>query len=371
MNKFRIFISVALLQIFCFSLIAENKPLVTEPFSEEKIETEGWVAHPKNDYKRKLPQADVILHAAFRSQWKVLDDYVEKFGTPMIDGSDYREWFYYMFGSYSRINKTNPEKYFDTLLNQLEKWQEVTEHKGVADIARAGLYKNIAWHYRGGGYADTVKEEGWQKFFEYIKLSEQELATAHPSARKDPHFFRITQTIAMAKSWKKKSALNAFKAGQKIQPDYITLYFQLCYNLQPRWNGSSEVEWHRALEKALEVDGLTEDQKSSIYGQVCRANLRGKTDYEDDKHNRHGIDLERFLTGLKIKTKQVPESSDWPTVYLYHAWKCRSEKHMKEALELMNLKYLPATFTRKERFKREIMKMARVYPNLNIETKVN
>lgn len=298
----------------------------------------GWRPYAVTDDKLLWSDYDTILHGVSRKKFDSLENYVSKFDEVYNSGDSKRKVFYDVFREYDSINGASPEKYFDRYTANLTEWRDNGNYPAVADLALANFYICIAWNHRGASFADKVKDAQWEKFDEFIEKADQVLDASVDEIKEDPNYYATKIIIGMAQSKSPKEVEDIFFEGQKRFPDYQDLYLNMNYCLQTKWLGETEKSWYDFLERALDKVALSRRQKDSIYGAVVRENLRGRYDDNDaiDLYNYWGIDVERFLRGLRFNTEKAPGSTLRADIYLYHAVKADNEKAIVEALKLID-----------------------------------
>ncbi|SFH60618.1 tetratricopeptide repeat protein [Planctomicrobium piriforme] len=116
-------------------------------------------------------------------------------------------------------------------------------------VIAAEYFIDLGWHYRGSSFADTVTEEGWQKFGE-------NLARAAPHALRawqlEPGFpegplHMIVIAGAGTDGW---SLWDWFYRSTDGQPDHLGIYKSMRHFLRTRWRGSNE-ELARLTEECI------------------------------------------------------------------------------------------------------------------------
>ncbi len=94
-----------------------------------------------------------------------------------------------------------------------------------------------AWDARGGGYADTVSEEGWKIFSRELGIARGELNKALQIAPERPQPYSLLLTVEMG-SGTRSGLLEAFKKAIRLRPGYALAYNRVAFALLPRWCGS-------------------------------------------------------------------------------------------------------------------------------------
>jgi len=114
---------------------------------------------------------------------------------------------------------------------------------------------DLAWEYRGTGFANTVSEEGWNKFYENLKRARFHLEkcaaldTGHAMA-----WSRLI-TLGMGLDLPKAEVRGFFDNAVRINPDLRNPYWNLQYSMTPKWGGSMEELrdfWSEILGKKIE-----------------------------------------------------------------------------------------------------------------------
>ncbi|MGC3992274.1 MAG: hypothetical protein QM796_21770 [Chthoniobacteraceae bacterium] len=103
----------------------------------------------------------------------------------------------------------------------------------------AGLHDiNLAWKSRGGGWANSVTDNGWKGFEKYIALARENLVKAWTANPKDPLAATNMITVAMAESESNDTMRSWFDRATVSQMDCMLAYNQMLWGLRPRWLGS-------------------------------------------------------------------------------------------------------------------------------------
>jgi hypothetical protein len=103
-----------------------------------------------------------------------------------------------LFAFYDAINTTfipeHPdESDWKMYLDSVKQWLAAKPDSAAAHISLAQAYVGYAWQARGGGYADSVTEEGWELYGERIALAADLLAKAARLKEKCPFWFETMQ----------------------------------------------------------------------------------------------------------------------------------------------------------------------------------
>ncbi|MFA6102555.1 MAG: ankyrin repeat domain-containing protein [Victivallaceae bacterium] len=121
----------------------------------------------------------------------------------------------------------------------------------IARMIAAQIELNIAWKARGGGYAYTVKENGWKEFNEHSELAYKYLEEAWKMHPEWPEAAGLLVYVACGLDG--NDMVQWFNRTVAAQIDYTPAYEYLFWGLRPRWHGS----WHIMLavgQKAADMD---------------------------------------------------------------------------------------------------------------------
>ena len=112
---------------------------------------------------------------------------------------------------------------------------------------------NIAWAARGGGYANTVSENGWKKFDAHGRQAYKYLEEAWKMHPEWPE--SATHLVYVACGLNGDEMVQWFNRAMAAEIDYTQAYKYFLWGLRPRWHGS----WHMMLalgQKAADVDDV-------------------------------------------------------------------------------------------------------------------
>lgn len=111
----------------------------------------------------------------------------------------------------------------------------------LRDVLAGKLHIDLAWDARGGGFADTVTEEGWKGFFANLSLARDCLTRAHKLAPELPESATAMITVAMGGSERlNEDPAKWFAMATAAQADYRPAFSRFHSALLPRWGGSYE-----------------------------------------------------------------------------------------------------------------------------------
>ena len=103
---------------------------------------------------------------------------------------------------------------------------------GSADI-------KAAWHFRGGGWANTVTDGGWAGFNRHLAQARDHLTEAHKLQPKFPEAAAEMITVAMGAGTELNEDERAwFNQAVAAQFDYGPAYYSYIWASRPRWGGT-------------------------------------------------------------------------------------------------------------------------------------
>jgi hypothetical protein len=105
-------------------------------------------------------------------------------------------------------------------------------------LVKGKFYIKYAWDARGGGWATTVTQEGWQFFGERLAEAHKALEAAWAI---DPHRSEIAQemlTVALGENWPRAQMEEWFTRAMAENPDNYEACYRKIYYLEPKWHGS-------------------------------------------------------------------------------------------------------------------------------------
>lgn len=306
-----------------------------------------WKEASVSDHELRRRDFDPILHGISREKYESLDSYVERFDETYRCGTPVKEVFYNCFEIYHRLGGSGAGRWFPVYEDNLRKWGEMKPDSSAPYLALVGLVESRGWFSRGEDVSSTVSEEGWKEFEKELNRAWMLLDEAPDFVKEDVHYWYQRLSLGLGRGIPYDEMLTYFREGQKRDPHYLPLYQQMAWYLQPRWYGETPFDWHDFLVEAIDFDGLSEEDKTMVYGIIVRFGVKCMDEYQYDPQKVFkdtGIDVPRFLDGLAIYVKRYPESSQWPIHYLYHAQKAEDPERMKDAIQLSERTYDPYNY---------------------------
>jgi hypothetical protein len=189
-------------------------------------------------------------------------------------------------------------------LERLSQWEKSFPRSIAAPVAHASVLVSYAWKARGGGYSDTVRQEGWQLFEERLASARRILEAASESRQKSAEWFDPMLRIGMGQNWERRDYDRLFDEACKRFPQYTGYYYLRAVNLLPRWHGS-EGEWEADLkEKCLKLD------KEQAYITYARTVWAMDAAYYGNIFQESKVEWSLVKPGFDLLRKRFPDS-EW------------------------------------------------------------
>lgn len=187
--------------------------------------------------------------------------------------------------------------------NQIESWIKAKPDSVTAQVAMGWFLVAYAWHARGGGWANTVTEDGWKLFGERLKMAAKVLAEARQLPEKCPVYWSALQRVALGMKLDKVRYDAFFDKAIKEFPDYTYLYRSRAVYLLPRWYGK-EGEWQSDL--TTSADRIGGEEGDILYARVVW--LTHQYGSGIDVFEGKKISWERVDRGMELILKRFPDS---------------------------------------------------------------
>lgn len=105
-------------------------------------------------------------------------------------------------------------------------------------ICYAAALVSKGWSFRGGGYANTVTEDGWKKFNKHLEVARNLLLYSKEISSTCPEWYTEILIVAMAEDWDMESYNKVYKEGIERHNNYHGIYYQGVQNNLERWGGT-------------------------------------------------------------------------------------------------------------------------------------
>ena len=105
-------------------------------------------------------------------------------------------------------------------------------------VLKGVTYTHYAWDARGGGWADSVTEDGWKKMAERLGVAEQALTDAWKKNPADPRAPTQMITVELGQGKGRPVMETWWKRAMEADPDNFDACGKKMYYLEPKWHGS-------------------------------------------------------------------------------------------------------------------------------------
>jgi hypothetical protein len=110
----------------------------------------------------------------------------------------------------------------------------------LALVVKGEAYTDYAWDARGGGWANTVTPEGWQKMAERLAVAEAALTEAWKMDPEDPEAPTQMINVELGPGKGRGVMETWFKRAMAADPNNFRACSHKMYYLEPKWHGSEQ-----------------------------------------------------------------------------------------------------------------------------------
>lgn len=212
----------------------------------------------------------------------------------------------------------------------------------TARVAYASFLSSYAWQARGGGYADTVTERGWQLFRERLAASRKVLLEARSLDEKDPYWWMEALTVALGQGWDAEQYKVLVDEAHAFEPQFWGYDTSRAYSLLPRWHGEPG-DWEAfAEETAARPDGLGIE----LYARIVMR-LRG---FYENVFRETKASWPKTREGLQALLKKHPESIGILSEAALLATMAEDRAMARELFDRLDGRCVRSTWKKPERF---------------------
>lgn len=207
------------------------------------------------------------------------------------------------------------------------KWPQ----ESFAWLLKGQANTEMAWHARGGGFANTVTTQGWKGFEEHLKIADEALNKAWKLNPTDTRIPIAMLTVELGQGEGRDRMELWFERAMELDTNCYDAAFAKLYYLEPKWHGSVEdmLIFGRQCVASKKWGGrvplVLADAHWSIYKQYNKE--------AEDYWMEHGVwdDLqaafERFF-------ELCPDAVSWRHNYAWYAYHCRQWDALNKQLNL-------------------------------------
>lgn len=291
------------------------------------------------------PSTNQVSPYAMRARQAALDRFKEALNQQDLPGIEVLELgrpVHRMLGApsltyhpWSPIEQTLIERYSDVAEAQL-----LLGEAGITD----------AWRARGGGYADSVTEEGWRLFDQRLRKSDRALRRAWQLDPTLPEVPWKMITVCLGLGHPRPEMEKWFDRARNLSSGWYDLYSAKGQFLMPKWHGSvSEVlKFGRECLTDTNAVGRTRlmivdfHEELEAYHRPHDASTgersrRGNRTYFRDPRVWNDI-----RSAFEVFFHEVPDSAGWHHNYALHAWRAEDWKTLNAEIPKLgpiNYKY--------------------------------
>lgn len=212
-------------------------------------------------------------------------------------------------------------------LATLKQWMSVKPESATARIALAEAYVNYAWFARGHGFADTVSDDGAERFQDRLDLAASALAEAAQMKETCPFWYEVAQEIATGQGWRKEQMRQLFEEAIAFEPGFYHYYREYTNYLLPKWYGH-EGDVEKLANEAIERVGGTEG--AFLYFEIASVGVC-QCGTEDDQVKR--MSWPGIKAGYEALAELYGVSDLKLNRFAYMAYEAGDKPAAQEALE--------------------------------------
>jgi hypothetical protein len=183
----------------------------------------------------------------------------------------------------------------------VQRWVTTRPESITARIALAESYVSYGWDFRGGRYAETGSDAGWEMHIEHTAKAKQVLEEASTLSAKDPEWYVAMQYVALAQGWEASANQALLERAIKFEPTYYYYYRMYASSITRPMSGGEEGEVGKILGKV--ANSIGGDAGDILYFRVAGNEICG---CEDDR--KLGLSWPRIQRGFTVVEKQYGSS---------------------------------------------------------------
>jgi hypothetical protein len=153
-------------------------------------------------------------------------------------GGPWKLYFFYDAISKPSGGRQASDADWNSHLALLTQWISRKPQSSTARIALAEAYLEYGRKARGNGYADTVTDEGWQRYGGRAELAVSALKEAATLPDKCPYWYDAMMQVAVAQGWSKERTKALVEESISFEPSFYHVYRDYANYLQPKWHGT-------------------------------------------------------------------------------------------------------------------------------------
>ncbi|MGI8437962.1 MAG: hypothetical protein ACR2NX_13850 [Chthoniobacterales bacterium] len=234
-------------------------------------------------------------------------------------------WLTDAFFSSLALGSRASDAEYETVEQQLARWETAYPGSLVAMLMQAGFYHDRAFKARGGAVTKQTTPEQLKAFKVELDRS-RALLEAHPAAKMYPAYFTRLQKIALDQHWPRAEFMRIFDEATALEPDYYGFYFNAAQYLLPKWWGRRG-EWQAFAESQRQRHGAGA-AGDALYARIVWS-LR-PTQHHPFRNTGTSWDI--TASGFEYLIRQYPKSRWLRNAYANFAWKAGDRARLRLAL---------------------------------------
>jgi len=249
-----------------------------------------------------------------------------------------------VYGYLEGVSRKADDAAWQQYIGKLEAWSKAYPDSPTPRIALGNVYISYAWKARGGGYANTVGDEGWRLFGERLDKAREYLDAAGKIPVKDAEVYRALIVVVMGQGGSRKDMEAVFQKGIELEPNYQQLYEAKAYYLLPRWHGR-QGEWEAFVLEAADARGGEEGD--ILYMAIARSQAWSEgADFFRNTRISYGHMKRGFEASLRRNPEYVWEMNS----YCYFACIAGDRATAKQLFQKINGRWEQEVWSKQDLF---------------------
>src|ERR1043166_1108616 len=162
-----------------FQVQATDETILSKPVLDGKqdrahFKTAVWQVFERDDFNTLETLAEELRQSRER----------------LYDGS----WLSEAFLDSFRLGVGAPKDRYTQVKTRLSGWEQAHPNSIALPLIKAGFHTDLAWKWRGNGYANTVTPEGWANFKTELAAARR-ILESYRTSKSFPEYFALMQTV--------------------------------------------------------------------------------------------------------------------------------------------------------------------------------
>ncbi len=247
-----------------------------------------------------------------------------------LSGNDGRS----LYGRLNDFARSMPAKVRQEFVEQAKRHAKESPYVAQMLVGEYHLY--AAWKVRGGGFASEVTEEGWEGFYEHMRLARTSFEMAWEAAPHRPEAATAMVKVAEGISRSPRREMRQwFDRAVKAQCDYLTAYKNLVHGMLPHWHGSYDEIYQFGIECMN-----TERYDTDIPFMLCDGLWTSTRSYASMPVDDHYLKKPDIYNNVRTVCQRYVEQENasasdewWKTVWLGFAYKAEQWEDAAQLLD--------------------------------------